>query len=263
MSLHVTRRLSLVVRPSHAMSGQLEVRMTSIIQYIQYLCDTYAWYLQYPCNIYVWFLQVKCNANIGEAYWQTASATVAVLAKPSYMLESRSSSNSGQNMSALKLNLEVLIQPYIANAHNPTPYLLFCWSIPAIHFSHSIYCLSFQNWGIFISPPPSLYCVKWFCVSKKTPAGSILHTHTAAAEERMRQHFISSPFTFHTMPESHNKAEDSTSNVYRYPHQAIFRIFSKKNDFHDSPHCPELNDKLLEASPECDILNLALRNNSP
>ena len=31
MSLHVTRRLSLVVRPSHAMSGQLEVRMTSII----------------------------------------------------------------------------------------------------------------------------------------------------------------------------------------------------------------------------------------
>ena len=144
-----------------------------------------------------------------------------------------------------------------------TPYLLFCWSIPAIHFSHSIYCLSFQNWGIFISPPQSLYCVKWFCVSKKTPAGSILHTHTAAAEERRRQHFISSPFTFHAMPESHNKAEVSTSNVYRYPHQAIFRIFSKKNDFHDSPHCPELNDKLLEASPECDILNLALRNNSP
>ena len=69
---------------------------------------------------------MKCNANIGEAYWQTASATVAVLAKPSYMLESRSSSNSGQNMLALKLNLEVLIQPYIANAHNPTPYLLFC-----------------------------------------------------------------------------------------------------------------------------------------
>ena len=42
MSLHVTRRLSLVVRPSHAMSGQLEVRMISIIQYLQYLCDTYA-----------------------------------------------------------------------------------------------------------------------------------------------------------------------------------------------------------------------------
>ena len=42
MSLHVTRRLSLVVRPSHAMSGQLEVRMISIIKYLQYLCDTYA-----------------------------------------------------------------------------------------------------------------------------------------------------------------------------------------------------------------------------
>ena len=42
MSLHVTRRLSLVVRPSHAMSGQLEVSIISIIQYLQYLCDTYA-----------------------------------------------------------------------------------------------------------------------------------------------------------------------------------------------------------------------------
>ena len=32
-----TRRLSLVVRPSHAMSGQLEVKMISIIRYSKYL----------------------------------------------------------------------------------------------------------------------------------------------------------------------------------------------------------------------------------
>ena len=40
-------------------------------------------------------LVVKCNANIGEAYWQTSDATIQIIGKPSYMLESRSNSNSG------------------------------------------------------------------------------------------------------------------------------------------------------------------------
>jgi len=39
-------------------------------------------------------LVVKCNANIGEAYWQTSDATIQIIGKPSYMLESRSNSNS-------------------------------------------------------------------------------------------------------------------------------------------------------------------------
>jgi len=39
-------------------------------------------------------ISVKCNANIGEAYWKTSQANVNVISKPSYMLESRSSSNS-------------------------------------------------------------------------------------------------------------------------------------------------------------------------
>jgi len=39
-------------------------------------------------------LVVKCNANIGEAYWQTRSETIQIIGKPSYMLESRSNSNS-------------------------------------------------------------------------------------------------------------------------------------------------------------------------
>ena len=60
-------------------------------------------------------LVIKCNANIGqfylrqnlnkmtsislvlsgEAYWQTSQLSVTVISKPSYMLESKSSSNTG------------------------------------------------------------------------------------------------------------------------------------------------------------------------
>jgi len=39
-------------------------------------------------------LVVKCNANIGEAYWQTSQVEIQIIGKPSYMLESRSTSNS-------------------------------------------------------------------------------------------------------------------------------------------------------------------------
>ena len=63
-------------------------------------------------------LVIKCNANIGqfwdktqqndkktrislvlsgEAYWQTSQLSVTVISKPSYMLESKSSSNTGQS----------------------------------------------------------------------------------------------------------------------------------------------------------------------
>ena len=42
-------------------------------------------------------VNVKCNANIGEAYWQTSHVNVNVITKPSYMLESRSHSNSGNH----------------------------------------------------------------------------------------------------------------------------------------------------------------------
>ena len=41
---------------------------------------------------------VKCNAKIGEAYWQTSQREISVISKPSYMLESRSSSNSGDSL---------------------------------------------------------------------------------------------------------------------------------------------------------------------
>ena len=63
-------------------------------------------------------LVIKCNANIGqfylrqnlkqndkkirislvlsgEAYWQTSQLSVTVISKPNYMLESKSSSNTG------------------------------------------------------------------------------------------------------------------------------------------------------------------------
>ena len=33
----------------------------------------------------------------GEAYWQTSQLSVTVISKPSYMLESKSSSNTGQS----------------------------------------------------------------------------------------------------------------------------------------------------------------------
>ena len=40
-------------------------------------------------------VNVKCNANIGEAYWQTSNIDITVISSPSYMLESRSHSHSG------------------------------------------------------------------------------------------------------------------------------------------------------------------------
>ena len=43
-------------------------------------------------------INVKCNAKIGEAYWQTSQIDITVINKPSYMLESRSSSNSGMDI---------------------------------------------------------------------------------------------------------------------------------------------------------------------
>ncbi|XP_023329321.1 uncharacterized protein LOC111702032 isoform X2 [Eurytemora carolleeae] len=40
-------------------------------------------------------IEVKCNAKIGEAYWKSATASIQLQGRPSYMLESRSSANSG------------------------------------------------------------------------------------------------------------------------------------------------------------------------
>ena len=63
-SLLASRRMSLKVREGHSKAGKINV---------------------------------KCNAKIGEAYWQTSQIGITVI-KPSYMLESRSSSNSGRNI---------------------------------------------------------------------------------------------------------------------------------------------------------------------
>ena len=49
-----------------------------------------------PAHLAAKRIVVKCTARIGEAYWQTSDATITVVSKPSYMLESRSNSNSGQ-----------------------------------------------------------------------------------------------------------------------------------------------------------------------
>jgi len=54
-------------------------------------------------------LVVKCNANIGEAYWQTSDAIIQIIGKPSYMLESRSNSNSVIGKSTTMILLMSLI----------------------------------------------------------------------------------------------------------------------------------------------------------
>lgn len=57
-------------------------------------------------------LVVKCNAKIGEAYWQTSQVEIPIMGKPSYMLESRSTSNTVTGPTALLMlgGLVMLLQ---------------------------------------------------------------------------------------------------------------------------------------------------------
>jgi len=58
-------------------------------------------------------INVKCNAKIGEAYWQTSQENINVITKPSYMLESRSSSNTEHGNFQFAVTVIVLSQVFL------------------------------------------------------------------------------------------------------------------------------------------------------
>ena len=79
-------------------------------------------------------INVKCNAKIGEAYWQTSQENINVITKPSYMLESRSSSNTGKTITNELSKFQILyrippVDPMLHLLSNFLKLLTFCLKV--------------------------------------------------------------------------------------------------------------------------------------